>query len=280
MLLPSHPSALVAVELIRAVNDWTIQQWLSIDHRLHALALIPTQIPDQAAVEIRRIGTNSQMVGVLMAANPLGKPFGHPIYEPIYKAAADMGLTIVIHTGGDATVDTLAAPTAAGMPGTYAAYHVLSPQALMAHVVTLIGQGVPERYPTVKFVVIGGGAAWVVPQMWRFDTDYKAFRLDSPWLKDLPSAYFRKSFRVGTYPFDYAASADQLASYFGAYPGVEDVLCYASGYPDWDCDTPAKVEASLPPAWWSRVMRDNARQSFRWDIGADSAASEPRATET
>lgn len=274
MLLPAHPSPRVAVELVRALNDWTSERWLAADERLHAAILVPTQTPDAAASEIRRAAANPRMVGVLMGANPLGKPFGHPIFEPIYKAAAELGLTVVIHSGGDNAVDSPAYPTAGGMPGSYSAFHVLSPHALMSHIVSLIGQGVPERYPSLKFLIVGGSVAWVIPHMWRFDTDFKAFRLDAPWLKDVPSAYFRKSFKVGTYPFDYAASAGQLATYFGVYPDAEEMMCYASGYPDWDSDTPARIQASLPTDWYEPVMRTNGLGFFpRASTSAQAARS-------
>jgi len=83
-----------------------------------------------------------------MVGNGLGKPFGHPVYHPIYAAAAEASLPVAIHLGGDAVPDTLTHPTAGGLPSTYAEFRVVGAQALMTHLVSLIGQGVFELFPT------------------------------------------------------------------------------------------------------------------------------------
>ena len=58
---------------------------------------------------------------------------------------------------------------------------------------------------------------------------------------------------------------------------MDGVLCYASGFPDWDADDPATVEAHLPPKWREAVMRDNAAALFRWQTSdvADPFPSHP-----
>ena len=43
-----------AGEVARAANDWTIEEWLSRDERLHSLVLVAGAIPADAAAEIRR----------------------------------------------------------------------------------------------------------------------------------------------------------------------------------------------------------------------------------
>jgi predicted TIM-barrel fold metal-dependent hydrolase len=51
--------------------------------------------------------------------------------------------------------------------------------------------------------------------------------------------------------------------------GMDDVLCFASGYPNWDSETPDAVMQELPPSWLPKVMRDNASKLFRFSDVAE-----------
>jgi predicted TIM-barrel fold metal-dependent hydrolase len=275
LFIPSLPTPAVMLELVRAINDWTAERWVASDTRLYGTILIQSQVPELAAEEIRRVGKKPRMGAVLMAVNGLGRPFGHPVYHPIYQAAADLGLPIIVQAGGDGPVDLLTYPTAGGLPCTYVEHRVLAPQGLMTHVTSLVGQGVLDRFPSLRFLILGGSIAWVMPFLWRFDAYFKAARLEAPWLKELPSEYFRRSFRVGSYPLDYAISAKRMARYLDALPAWDDMVCYASGYPDSDCDSPASLSSVLPARSLSRVMASNALDLFGWS-GVLGAESRPR----
>ena len=50
------------------------------------------------------------------------------------------------------------------------------PQAFHALVISLIYEGVFERFPTLKIVLIEGGFAWLAPLMWRMDRAWEAMR--------------------------------------------------------------------------------------------------------
>jgi predicted TIM-barrel fold metal-dependent hydrolase len=200
----------------------------------------------------------------MLGANGLGKPFGHPLYHPIYAAAAEMGLPVIIVSGGDLSSTVPSHPTAGGAASYYSDYHTLTSQALMTHASTLVGQGVFDHFPDLKVILVGGGIAWVVPFLAEFDTNYKEFRRDTPWLRHAPTEYFHRNIRVGTYPLDRPHSPAQFAKYLGTHPGLEDVVCYASGYPNWDTDTVADIEEWLPEAWIPKVLHENSDKAFRW----------------
>ncbi len=264
--VPGIPTVRLAVVLTRAINDWTIERWLSADPRLHGVVLVATQAPEQAAAEIERVGRHPCIAGVLMAAAGLAKPFGHPVYEPIHRAAHALDLPIVLMAGGDTTVDAGAYSTAGGIPGTYLEQRALAHQSLQTHIASLITQGVMHRYPSLRFLVLGGGIGWVTPWLWHLDTNYKAFRYDALWLgSTAPSEVFKRHFLVGTHPFNYHVGTERLAAYLALDPGLADVICYGSGYPDWDSLTPGELLARLPAAWHAKVAHANARAFFRWE---------------
>jgi predicted TIM-barrel fold metal-dependent hydrolase len=265
MLIPVHPNHHLGRELVRAANDWSIDRWLSgQDDRLYGLILVQNQLPDEAAKEIRRVGANPRMVGVLLGGNGLGKPLGHPVYHPIYEAAYELGLPVVVHTGADQPVDTLSEATAGGPPFTFAESHLLAPHPMITHAVSMIGQGLFVRMPELKVLFVGAGVTWVQTVIWRFDNEFRALRREVPWLKEVPSYYFTHNLRVTTYPLDGVPTQAAWSKVIGALPALQGMVCFASGYPEWDADSAAGVAEKLPVAIHEKVFRKNADDLFRW----------------
>jgi len=150
---------------------------------------------------------------------------------------------------------------------------VLSPQPLQTHLVTLVGQGVFEKFPGLRVMLAGTGASWLPSVVWRFDTDYMAYRREAPWLKRYPGEYVRDNIRISTWPIERAPTPAQLERLLRAYPGMEDLLVYASGYPSWDTDSVDVAAERVPVHWHAKVFRTNALELFRWpDAGPALAA--------
>ena len=264
MRIPSHPNPYAAIELSRAANDWSLERWIGLDSRFYGLAIVPNQSVEAAVAEIRRLGSNPKIVGILMGANGIGKPFGHPVYHPIYAEAALHGFPVVIHVGSDSPIDCLTQTTAGGPPVTYAEYRLLSVHPLMTHVISMIVHGVFDTHADLRVYLVGAGVTWVPSLVWRLDNDYKALRREVTWLKRPPSDYFRENVRVSTYAMDVAPSLESLHSVLQATGGLDEMICFASGYPNWDADHPAKVAGVLPRLWRPAVLRNNALDLFRW----------------
>lgn len=279
--LPGHLNHHFARELIRASNDWTVEQWLSgQDDRLHGLILVQNQIPEVAAAEIRRLADNPRMVGVLLGGNGLGKPFGHEVYDPIHRAAAEHGLPLVIPAGTDLPVDVLSAATAGGTVTTYAESHMHAHQSLSTHIVSLIVQGVFVRYPTLKVLVVGGGFSWALGVLWRLDNEFRSFRREVPWLSRQPGDYLLDHVRISTWPLEGYPTREKWENVFGANPEIARLACYASGYPSWDFNSPGDVAAALPDRFHAPVMAGNALDLYRWpDAGAAVSATGAAASE-
>jgi predicted TIM-barrel fold metal-dependent hydrolase len=275
MFTASIPNAYLAHEIVRAANDWCVDRWLTTGDGFYSLVLAPTQVPEQAAVEIRRVSKQSRFVGVLLAANTLGKPFGHPVYHPIYEAAVESDLPIVIHVGGDSSIDVTTHPTAGGLPLTFGEYSALAPTALMHHVVSLIAQGVFARFPGLRVLLVGSGTAWFPGLMWRFDMDYKALRREVPWLTAHPTDVFREHVRLCTYPIDRPPEEGALSRLLATFDGVENLLCYGSGHPLWNSDSVEEVARLFPESWHGGIFSDNALRFFRWPSASGPAELVP-----
>jgi predicted TIM-barrel fold metal-dependent hydrolase len=133
----------------------------------------------------------------------------------------------------------------------------------------MIAQGVFVKYPKLRVLVAGAGAAWLPAIFWRFDIEYRAYRRETPWLTERPSDTLRRQIRLTTYPLDVAPRPAQVRQLLESFPGMERILIYASGFPSWDTDTPDSVSERIPDSWQDAVLRGNARELFRWDVPSE-----------
>jgi uncharacterized protein len=278
LLASAHPLHHLSKVVVQAANDWTAAQWLARDERLFGLILVATSQPAAAAAEIRRLAGNERFVGVALGHNGLGRPFGHPVYHPIYEAAAEAGLPVVIQVGSDATTDSSTIPLSGGRPQTYAEYHALASTAFSPHATSLITQGVFELYPGLRVLLLGGGIGWLPSYLTRLDQVYSEVPMDVPWLRKAPSEYFREHIRVSTYSLEDPTESARLVQLMETVTGMESILLYASGYPNWDTEEPDAIAARIPEAWHERVFSGNAEEFYRWPsqipVGAAAATTE------
>jgi uncharacterized protein len=256
-----HHNPYFATALAEALNNWTVARWLEADERLVGSILVAAQLPDRAAEEVRRMADNPRMVQVLLADNPTKSGFGHPIFHPIYEAAVETGRPVAIHAGAN---DWANPPSTGGATSNlYFETHSLWPQALMTHFVSLVAHGVFEKYPRLKILLIEGGGAWIAPLLWRMDTEYKGLRREIPWVRRLPSEYFREHVWVTTQPLELSPRREQLIDVLGWIDGA-DRLVFSSDYPHWDSDELEHVRARLPREWQDNVFRGNAMRLYDW----------------
>lgn len=254
-----------ASALTRAINDWSIDRWLSMrDERINGAVLVPTQLPEDAAAEIRRVGTHPRMVEALLVVNGLGKPFGHPLYHPIYEAAAELGIPVAIHTGGERQLAPSSQWHAGGQVGSRVEFYNLFDQSAQHHLVSFITHGVFEKYRDLRVIFVEYGFAWLPYLVWELDNNYAGLRSESPWVKRLPSDYVREHVRFTTQPFDMSPEKGQLIQLLEAFGGMEDILMFATDYAHDDADTARHVASRLPESWWDKVFYENAAKFYGW----------------
>jgi uncharacterized protein len=275
LVMPAVPSHFYALEIVRATNRWLAERFLDGDERFAGSILVPSHLPEEAAAEIRRWADHPRMVQVLLGGNGLGRPFGHPLYRPIFEAAAEAGLPVAIHAGGDQLAGSTAHPAAGGLPSFYTDASALAAQSLQTHVASIVVQGVFERLRDLRVLAIGGGVGWIGWLVWRLNMEYRAKRRETPWLERSPSQGFREHVRVATYPLEAPADPARTAQLVRGV-ALEDGLCYASGYPSWDCDSPAEVAARLSEDWAEGVLRENAAALYAAQPAEAVAVGEAR----
>jgi hypothetical protein len=159
-----------------------------------------------------------------------------------------------MHFGGSSGVPG----TGTGWPSYYIEDHVGVAQAMQAQVVSLVTEGVFERFPDLRVTLMEGGFAWLPPLMWRLDRAWEKLPEEVPFLQRPPSEYIRQHIRLTTQPMEEppkAAYFTQLLEQLGAV----HMLMFATDYPHWDFDDPVHAfPTKLPAVLERKVMRDNA----------------------
>jgi uncharacterized protein len=254
------PNAQLAARLCSAYNDWLLERWLQEEPRLRGMLVVPAQYPEAAAKEIRRLGARDEFVGIFL---PGGAriPYGSPVYDPIWTAANELALPVAVHTHYE-SVGIGSSITAAGMPDTYIEYHTLCGSGMYGHFVSILCQGIFERFPDTRVAMVEGGLVPFVGFLWRLDTNWKACRSEIPWCKRRPSEYIWDHVRFATQPLE---SPDDMGQLLAAIDFLRpwDTLMYASDFPHWDFDEPEQTLRQLPEEWRGNVRGKNAHQFFR-----------------
>jgi uncharacterized protein len=248
---PNHDTA---ATIATGVNNWTLETWVRPFSCFKGSILVAHQDPAQAVKEIDRLGDDPGMVQVLMGSaseTPLGRRQFHPIYE----ACVRHDLPLALHIGGEGA--GMSPPsTAVGHPTTHFEWYGSLPQVYMAHIMSLVTEGVFEKFATLKVVLYEGGIFWLPHIMWRFDKNWKAQRSETPWVRERPSAYILRHFYHTTYPLE-VSSQEELAEVLEMVEG-ERTLLFSGNYPNWELGDPFGMIEGLPAALRRRVLVENA----------------------
>jgi predicted TIM-barrel fold metal-dependent hydrolase len=255
----------LAIAYARAYNRW---QWDFAEpdpSRIVPIAHIPLYDVDLALAELRRCLALG-FKGMFLAPEPVGgKRPSHPDFDPIWHEMQAAGLPVCLHVivrfnrrvAGfaqwfDAGKGEFNATFGFGLGGTFQ---------LIPAVSALVCDGLFDRFPELKLLVVEAGAGWAGYVMDRLDEKYARFGSTS--MKRAPSEYFRRNVWVVFDPGE--RSIDSQCDLLG-----EDRLLWGSDYPHIDShiDAPDEIRASVAGLSERRrrlVLGENARALFQLD---------------
>ncbi len=252
-----HPDQ--AVALSSAVNDWQISEWLDKDQRLRASIVVPSKLPALAAAEIDRVGGHPGFVQVLLPARS-AHPYGNRLFHPIWEAAARHDLVVGIHFGGAPGNP----PTPVGWPSYYLEEYVDMAGVFASQVTSMISEGVFDLYPSLRIALIESGVTWLAPHLWRVDRDWQALRRVVPWVKQPPSIYVQRHFRITTQPFDCASDPELMSGAIAQLGAAAELLMFASDYPHpHGQDDPYRILSQVTGSAAQKIANGNAREWYR-----------------
>ena len=244
----------------RAMNEWVLHEWLAPEPRLKGSIVVPFEDADFAVKEIERYAADPRFVQVLML-NRTAEPPGQKRYWKVYEAAAAAGLPIGVHAFGFGGYPV----SGAGWPSYYIEDMVGHAQSCGAFLTSMIVEGVFERLPNFKLVLVESGFAWAPALLWRLDRLWKTLRAETPHLKSLPSEYFKRQVWFTTQPMEEPLNREQVLDTI-EWLGW-DRLLFATDYPHWDYDDPDQV---LPMPLDETKRRDfflnNATRLYKQEV--------------
>jgi aminocarboxymuconate-semialdehyde decarboxylase len=208
------------------------------DSRLVALATLPLQDPDRAALALRDL-VKAGMPGVMVATRVAGRELDHEAFTPFWQTAHETAAVVFLHPGFGATSNR------------YHDYGLVNGLGRLEDTTVTLARllyaGIPERYCGARIVVAHGGAAlpYVLGRLVRNHS------LNPDTMKDpIPSL---RQLRFDSVVFDPTA-----LEFLTATVGAERVLL-GSDYPFPIGDlTPRTVVRELDADRRARVERENA----------------------
>lgn len=240
----------------RAVNDWIAKEWLDRDPRFRASIVVPIQSPELAVAEIERCAADRRFVQVLLPCLS-DTPLGRRSHWPIYAAAEKHGLPIGIHAGS-----TYRHPvTPVGWPSYLTEDYVNQAQGFQTQLTSLVCEGVFNRFPALKVVLIESGFTWLPAYLWRLNKYWRGLRMEIPWVDRPPIDIVREQVRLTLQPVDAPVGTDDLMRVI-EHMGSDELLLFSSDYPHWQFEGDDALPPELPDSLVRKLLIDNPLSTY------------------
>jgi predicted TIM-barrel fold metal-dependent hydrolase len=253
------PEACQALKM--ALNRWLDDHWLDSRNNWHqrwrGSIAVAIEDPEGAAREIEHWAGHPYMAQVLIHAEP--RPaWGDPKYYPVWEAATRHDIAVSCHLSRGYFENTPMPPV--GYPSYNHDYLVTYSLLAANQVMSLIFDGVFDKFPTLHIILIEHAFNWILPLMWRMDAIYEA-RKNETGLKRKPSEYVKDNIRFTTQPLDYPEDKLELSNAL-EWMEADKFLLYSSDYPHWTFDDPRWVVKHLPERMREKIMYKNGVELY------------------
>ena len=173
------------------------------------------------------------------------------------KLAQEAGLPVGVHAFGYGGYPV----TGGGWPSFYIEEMVGHAQCCQALLTSMVVEGVFERFPRLRMVLIEAGFAWLPALAWRLDKHWSRLREEVPHLTRAPSETIREHVWLTTQPMEEPEKRRHLSEVID-WIGI-DRLLFATDYPHWDFDDPEwSLPVRLEASARSALFLDNARALY------------------
>jgi predicted TIM-barrel fold metal-dependent hydrolase len=250
------------MNLVRAYNDWHIDEWCgTYPGRFIPLSIPPIWDPQLMADEVRRVAKKG-CHAVTFSENPykLGWPhiFGDH-WDPFFAACEDEGTIICLHIGSSSTQIEIA-------PGAPIDVMItLTPLNTMQAATDLLWSPVLRKFPKLQFALSEGGTGWISYWLERIDYVYHQHRFwtHQDFGDTLPSQVARDH-------FSFCFISDRSGVDQREAIGV-DKITWECDYPHSDSEWPnspesvAKQMAGVDDAVVNKLTHENAMRIYQYD---------------
>lgn len=239
----------------RALNDWMAREWLDREPRLRAAIVVPTQNVEMAVDEINRCAADRRFVSVLLLVGG-DTPLGRRHHWPIYAAAQKHGLAVSIHAGSSYHNP----PTSVGWPTYYTEDYVGQSQGFQTQLTSMICEGVFNKFPELKVVLLESGFSWLPAHLWRLTKYWRGLRMEIPWVDRAPGDIVRSNVRLSLQPAD-VPDAETLLKLV-EHMQSDELLLFSTDYPHAQFTGGDAIPDGLPDGLVRRIAIDNPRATY------------------
>ena len=266
-----HPQPEVEAALARGYARWMTQRVLKEDPRILTMLYLPFNTPEASLALVEEFADAPGVVG-FMVTSVRYKPVHDNAYIPLYAMLEEKGIPLAFHGAHnwyERSMEQL---------NRFISAHAIGfPLYNMIHLMNLVVNGIPERFPGVKFLWMEGGLAWIPFLMQRLDSEYMMRTSEAPLLTKKPSDYMRDMY-FSSQPIEIPAKMEFMQTTFDMID-AEHRLLFSSDYPHWDFDLPSVIYdlPFLDERAKRRILGGNAVELFGLE---DRAAARVAARET
>ncbi|HEY5886100.1 MAG TPA: amidohydrolase family protein [Acidimicrobiales bacterium] len=275
MCFPSFPSfsgrlflttedKALATAVVRAYNDWHIDEWCGTYPERHIPMAIPMLWdPEATAEEIRRVAAKG-CHSLTFTENPatLGLPSFHSEHwDPMWRALVEEGTVMNVHLGSSGQL----AVTAPDAP--MDVMITLQPMNICAAAADLVWSRVFKEYRDLRVALSEGGTGWIPYFLDRLDRTYDMHHLwtGQDFGDELPSDVFRRHILT-------CFIADPIGMALRDEIGIDNI-CWEQDYPHSDSSWPRAPEELLAVAQKygasreeiDKITHENALRWYRFD---------------
>jgi predicted TIM-barrel fold metal-dependent hydrolase len=251
----------LAIDMLRAYNDWHIESWCgAYPERFIPLCIPPLWDPELMAAEVRRVAAKG-CHAITFSENPskLGWPSFHDAHwDPFWSACADEGTVVCLHIGSSSTL----AITAPDAP--FDVLIALQPVNIIQCAADLLFSPVLRKYPSLRIALSEGGIGWIPYFLERVDYVYQHHKAwtGQDFGSKLPSQVFKE--QIVTCFIDDAFGVENRRH-------LElDNVCWECDYPHSDSTWPNAPETAMkyldgvPDADVNKITHENAMRLFQY----------------
>ncbi len=254
-----------SLALVRAYNDWHIDEWCgSHPGRFIPMAIPAIWDPQLCADEIRRVSKKG-VHSLTFTENPsaLGYPSFHDLeyWKPLWDALVDTDTVMNVHIGSSGRL----AITAPDAP--MDVMITLQPMNIVQAAADLLWSAPIKAYPDLKIALSEGGTGWIPYFLDRVDRTYE---MHSTWTHQdfgdkLPSEVFREHFMT-------CFISDPVGVKNRHMIGVDNI-CWEMDYPHSDSMWPGAPEElhavfdtyEVPDDEINKITHENAMRLYHFE---------------
>ena len=154
------------------------------------------------------------------------------------------------------------APTPSGWPAHRLEDYIAQSTAFESQLLSFLAEGVFQKFPKLKLVLIESGFTWLPTLLWRTNKTWRGVRPEVPWIERPPAEILRERVRLTLQPVDAPRGDPQLLTRTLVHIGADRMLLFSTDYPHWHFDGDDAIPEGFSPDLIRKIAIDNPYATY------------------